>query len=142
MTRRCPKCQQELPVEAFGFHRYGPDGRKSWCRDCIAVKRGNRRSPSPDRKRCPRCSRELELDRFGKHAGKKDGLESWCKDCVTDARVKKAKGPSKRTKISQADRDRRARWQQRAVQLERRAERAGLGLEDEDQLEIDYGDVV
>ncbi len=144
MTRYCPCCCRELPLDAFGFHRLGPDGRKSHCRSCIASTRRKRPLPAPGTKRCSRCEKDLDLTCFGKHVGKKDGLESWCRTCINEVKARRA-GPRKKPVMDPADRARRERWARRAAELDRKADLVSLGMGDdvdEDQLGLDYGDVV
>lgn len=35
-SKICNKCKQDLPSEAFSEDKSRPDGRKSWCRSCVA----------------------------------------------------------------------------------------------------------
>lgn len=41
MTRRCSKCRQEKPVDAFYVARREKSGRMSECIDCMRLRRGN-----------------------------------------------------------------------------------------------------
>jgi hypothetical protein len=34
MTRRCPKCKRDLPIENFGIKRRRKDGLSIWCKEC------------------------------------------------------------------------------------------------------------
>jgi len=38
-TKRCGRCQQEKPVDAFGVVRSNPDGRRGVCKECFNGKR-------------------------------------------------------------------------------------------------------
>lgn len=35
---RCPRCERDLPEDAFCADRRRPSGRYPWCRDCCAAK--------------------------------------------------------------------------------------------------------
>lgn len=49
MTKTCPRCGRELPVECFNPHKTAKDGRKSICKDCDHSARvaGKRKSVNP-----------------------------------------------------------------------------------------------
>ena len=40
--KRCPKCGEHKPLDAFGLRRRSPSGRKSWCRRCEAMRQNDR----------------------------------------------------------------------------------------------------
>ena len=40
--KRCPKCGERKPLDAFGVRKRSPSGRKSWCRSCEATRQQER----------------------------------------------------------------------------------------------------
>ena len=127
MVRRCPCCERDLPRTAFGRHTLGPDGLRSWCKECISEHRRKRPRSASGMKRCPHCGQDKPLEDFGKHAGKKHERESWCRECVRSTR----KPIVVQEPVSDEDRDRKARWKDRTVRLKERVERVKQGEEDD-----------
>jgi hypothetical protein len=33
--KRCPRCERDLPIEAFGRDKYPHDGHNKYCKECI-----------------------------------------------------------------------------------------------------------
>lgn len=62
----CPRCEQSLPIDSFGFDKYRSDARQSVCKSCKKLK-----SPYPHIKSTPgfrhcrgKCKQVLPLDQF------------------------------------------------------------------------------
>jgi len=97
--KRCTKCGDEKPFDAFSPSRNGSQGRHSWCKSCTAAKGREYRSQdsaaraarNPYRKRqnptdtstreCSKCEQRLSVESFGTDRRAKDGRDSWCKRC-------------------------------------------------------------
>jgi hypothetical protein len=47
-TKRCPRCEDEKPTEAFSRNRAKPDGLSHWCRACNAESKRLRWESDPD----------------------------------------------------------------------------------------------
>ena len=47
MKKNCSKCQTTKPIEDFGLNRHATDGRQSWCRQCDAEHKRERRFNAP-----------------------------------------------------------------------------------------------
>lgn len=48
-TKRCSKCKEQKPLDAFSPHKSRPGGLQSWCRACNAAwRRGSVRSRTRD----------------------------------------------------------------------------------------------
>lgn len=107
LTKRCPKCGEVKPLEAFPSHKGTRDGRSSWCRVCDnkrqrearwkkqgippeqwsrlheeAEARAARRNSVPDGyKACTRCDEVKPLEEFSPDKRSRDGRQSWCRVC-------------------------------------------------------------
>lgn len=60
-TRRCGKCQRDLPLKSFGRH---PEGRQWWCRECFRDYVRARGELHRDQSRAARRRRRREAREF------------------------------------------------------------------------------
>jgi hypothetical protein len=85
VSKRCSKCNQDLPVECFCVQRANKDNRDFYCRRCRADYRQHRktrlRHVVPEKKRCHECNQDLDASRFGVNKASKDGLFNFCRQC-------------------------------------------------------------
>jgi len=90
ITKRCSRCREIKPLNAFSRHGQSRDGRFSYCRDCNrryehqrAAKRGitrtTRRALIPGMKWCPDCAAYKPVAEFGRNRSQGDGLTGYCK---------------------------------------------------------------
>jgi hypothetical protein len=100
MTRRCPDCDQDKPLDEFWRNKSSSDGRATYCIPCF--KRRNRaaserramregramREPSnrpihiADGERyCPSCQQVLPIEDFVRNRRTKSGFGSYCRPC-------------------------------------------------------------
>ena len=42
--KRCQRCGEDKPLDAFYAHRQNKDGRHSWCKSCVAAYQEDRRA--------------------------------------------------------------------------------------------------
>jgi hypothetical protein len=49
-TKRCSRCHEDLPLEAFGVDRERKDGKNMYCKPCICIKARSRKRKKPKRK--------------------------------------------------------------------------------------------
>jgi hypothetical protein len=93
-TKRCIKCGEEKPLEAFPKHSSTRDRRDVWCKACrstysaakyasIKAEKAGGTFVFPDEKTCRRCDRLLAGGDFSLNPGKRDGLASYCKSCAS-----------------------------------------------------------
>lgn len=75
--KRCGKCREVKPLEAFGMLRGKP---RSYCRICHRL--SSDKLDSRTEKRCPRCLKVKAIDEYGM-CGK--GRQSYCKECSRTA---------------------------------------------------------
>lgn len=85
-TKRCLRCEHDLPPAAFHNDRRRPDGRFPYCRRC--------RAPDPEAfevrqaalagglRRCHRCRMYLPPTAFGANRAVHDGLNRLCRPCA------------------------------------------------------------
>jgi len=108
--KRCSKCKKWKDESKFGKYRYGKDGLRYWCKDCVRAymrerykKEGkglktyyryeecHRVVDGVKQKRCRRCkSWKTESDFYKAHINK-DGVAVWCKVCANEATNKSHK---------------------------------------------------
>lgn len=90
-TKRCPKCERELPPmrEYFFVDASCKDGFQSICKECKGFKFGARTivySPATQDglKRCTGCLNEFPatIEYFHRNAKRRDGLQPRCKQCL------------------------------------------------------------
>ena len=102
--KQCTKCKKRKDESKFSKSRYGKDGLKYWCKDCVRAdmrerykKEGkglktyyryeecHRVVDGVKQKRCRRCKKwKAESDFYKRHSNK-DGLATWCKECSDKA---------------------------------------------------------
>lgn len=90
-SKRCPGCDQELPIDAFYINNARPDGRSLRCKACDLAYKKSLRATMMARtdftldetatKRCPRCGETLPLTAFARDRGRRDGASMYCKPC-------------------------------------------------------------
>jgi 5-methylcytosine-specific restriction endonuclease McrA len=71
-VKRCSKCQEDKPLDAFPRDRSKPDGRQSYCRDCRRVT--NRRWVKENPKRHRENTRRWQAANAEKV---RDGVQRW-----------------------------------------------------------------
>lgn len=89
LEKRCAKCRQVKPGDAFARRARSGDGLQYYCRDCLAafnkstrVNRGpTPRPPTGGTKKCPTCRAELPYEAFYANRTRRDGLSVYCRDC-------------------------------------------------------------
>ena len=98
--KQCSKCKKQKDESKFGKNRYGKDGLRYRCKDC--VREDNRERYKKEgkglktyyryeechrvvdgvkQKRCRRCKRWKAESEFYKNKSCKDGLQFRCKAC-------------------------------------------------------------
>lgn len=65
MTRACPRCRRDLPLDAFGAHARKRGGRDTYCRACVADRQREYRAT-------PRGA-ELAREAVRRHRARKPG---------------------------------------------------------------------
>lgn len=103
-TKRCPRCAQVLPLDAFHANRSQKDGKQAYCKPCsndvrreyearnaeaLALRRAERlaRKVDPDQtKRCRKCGEVKSLLSFYAHRGTADRRANYCDECQKQAR--------------------------------------------------------
>lgn len=121
-TKRCTRCRQEKPLDAFSPNRISKDGRTSHCKACCAEKKQVWRDanpklsrqqalrhyhlfhkkppkeplPIPSEKRCNGCDAIKTLSAFPRAAGMRDGRLNKCFVCMnSDRRAQYAANPER-----------------------------------------------
>ncbi len=86
--KRCPRCKEEKPAEAFPKSKLRRDGLSVWCRACFKEYNASRYrtrkdvvSVNPPTKLCLLCGREKALSAFYRNAANLDGHGSYCRTC-------------------------------------------------------------
>lgn len=129
-SKRCLRCGQDLPVEAFSKHRSRPDGLQAYCKSCTSEanrangRRNRERSniATPTTKACARCGQVKSADEFHVDRRRRDGLYSNCKVChrvITDRW--KAGNPSEVSRAAKASYRRHAPKRREEARLYRLA---------------------
>ena len=93
-TKRCTKCGEVKPLDAFHVRTASKDGRTSACKECeLAPYRAQsvawqQRAELTARgmKRCAKCGEAKPFEEFPRDARKKDGRRSRCKACRAEYR--------------------------------------------------------
>ncbi|WP_414170824.1 endonuclease VII domain-containing protein [Streptoverticillium reticulum] len=91
-VKRCARCRQEKPREAFAANRSMPDGLQCYCRACAAEYHQERqkskgknvrpRVDAPDgHKYCRQCGEIKPHSEWHRNATASDGLSTRCKAC-------------------------------------------------------------
>ncbi len=108
--KHCSKCEKWKDESKFGKDRYGKDGLRYCCKDCVRVDNRERYKKEGKRlktyyryekshrvvdgvkqKRCRKCKSWKVESMFYKHRTHKDGLAEWCKECANKATNKARK---------------------------------------------------
>jgi hypothetical protein len=63
LVKRCPRCQAEKPLTAFGLRKHSPTGRKSWCRACESAGQQQRFERRSAAGLCRTCGKAPRLER-------------------------------------------------------------------------------
>lgn len=95
--KRCPDCQQQLPLDAFTSDKRRKDGLSFYCRNCARIRlriSHDKRRGGPPRHRyprdidvpagckwCPDCDQVLPNEEFSRNRNTKTGLNTYCKPC-------------------------------------------------------------
>ena len=97
LSKRCPKCRENLGFEFFGKNRCMKYGLHNYCKKCAGdahkesaarLKLANKLAIAngtfvyPAVKVCYDCKRELSWTEFHKNSGGVDGLDRGCKACA------------------------------------------------------------
>lgn len=91
----CLRCQRMKPIEDFGPSSTTPDGKQSWCRECINLyARLNVEHKAVGGVKLCRVCREIKpKTEFYSCASYKDGLQTICKECDKEhGKLKRADG--------------------------------------------------
>ena len=102
--KRCSKCKKWKDESNFGKDRYGKEGLRYDCKDCVRAYTRKRYKKEGEglkqyyryeerhrvidgvkQKRCCRCKRWKAESDFYKSRLRKDGLQFWCKACANKA---------------------------------------------------------
>lgn len=66
--KRCRRCEQDLPVDAFALSRKATDGRQSWCRACKKEHAAARlRAMSPEERAALNERRKARRPKYAEH---------------------------------------------------------------------------
>lgn len=95
--KRCSRCGEVKPLDAFSISRDMKDGRRSDCASCRKQARKDiarkRERILPPEKTCRKCG-ELKISsmfNLNPHSG--DNLDAWCKSCLGQARRTRVPSP-------------------------------------------------
>ncbi|WP_329575040.1 endonuclease VII domain-containing protein [Streptomyces sp. NBC_01361] len=93
-SKRCPRCEESLALEAFGRHKGRDDGLQDYCKPCTReyAKQWDRRKRQERRelknpavpagfKRCRGCGEVKPHSEWHRSATASDGLAARCKAC-------------------------------------------------------------
>lgn len=81
-TKRCSKCKEIKPLEAFRNDRNRRDGRYPYCKACERANQKAKASTVVVAERyCPDCQQILAAKAFSKNKTTMDGLARYCKAC-------------------------------------------------------------
>ncbi len=97
MTKWCPDCRHDLPIDKFTKNRRMRDGHSFYCIDCQRIRqatsRERRRAPGQRRYRtaparvpdghkwCPECGEIKAIEQFARNAASPSGYGSYCRPC-------------------------------------------------------------
>lgn len=132
-TKRCSKCSNDLPLNAFGKNSHETDGLQRWCKACRHehaqdptrrqrkveydqyYRAGNlddwkAQQPRPDLtvKHCAKCGETKPRDEFGANKGSSSGLQTYCKVCSREIDRARNATPERQAAQAQAKRERYA----------------------------------
>jgi transcriptional regulator with XRE-family HTH domain len=89
--KRCSRCHEVKPIEAFGINRATPSGRNYACLECSAKKARDARNASnkprnwrltrPGFAICTMCEKERSIEAFPKRPDTAIGIAPMCRDC-------------------------------------------------------------
>ena len=87
--KKCGKCNKEKSLQDFGTYKRSPDGRQSYCKNCmtrymydyVRARMLNKPQEVPTSKICLGCKRDLPISQFGVRRASKDHLQQYCKPC-------------------------------------------------------------
>ena len=91
--KKCPKCGETQPTEAFYINERHSDGLSSSCRACL-IEYSKRRDArlraerdlaqsTPSQKICKTCALAKPIEDFAACARYKDGLNTQCRECIS-----------------------------------------------------------
>lgn len=94
--KKCTKCKEVKPLDAFYKDNGSKSGYQSWCKTCKSPnlemhikKREKIRSLLEEgKKRCSNCGAEKQLNQFYQDNHRKDGRQGICKTCMSDIKRK------------------------------------------------------
>jgi 5-methylcytosine-specific restriction endonuclease McrA len=82
-TKRCTKCGEIKPLNAFNLDKRLRDGLQSDCKACEKDYRQARaRTLTVTEARCPSCSLTLPASAFAKSRAAPNGLQTTCRACI------------------------------------------------------------
>lgn len=87
MTKTCRRCQQDLPISAFGRFRSASEGVAQVCCSCYRANVAALRGEAT--KRCKQCGMVKPFDAYSNNASEPDGLHPACREC-NNSNVRKA----------------------------------------------------
>ncbi|UCH72482.1 MAG: hypothetical protein JSW62_02740 [Thermoplasmatales archaeon] len=101
VSKKCAKCNHELPISKFTKNINSKDGMDSICKDCNAkrtkeykVRWKSERMRNPieiTQKECLSCHRVLPASGFYPSNSRKDGLSFYCRECELKKQKESAK---------------------------------------------------
>jgi len=121
-TKRCRRCDEDKPLNAFCVNRDTSDGLNPLCRECGKAKmRAYRESTRgriitrtiPSNKICRRCRQNKPADAFDLNNSNRDGLFSYCKECRREHVRSAYHGPQR----ERMQKDKRQYWQKHREQV-------------------------
>jgi len=85
-TKRCIRCELDLPADEFYRDRHGADGTLNKCKSCCRHDARTRREEfldkSGDPRHCTHCGQMKPPAAFYRRASMKDGYTNQCRSCV------------------------------------------------------------
>lgn len=115
--KRCCKCNEVKPFEAFQNDRTTRDGKKSRCKACTARRKNHNPQPHGEKK-CFICQTIKDYSCFGKDASSRDGYAYECKSCKNQ-RMRQYRPP-----LTEALKTRQKHYQEQEPIKRKRTERA------------------
>lgn len=103
-VKRCPRCCQVKPLDAFSRDSAKKGGLRTACRDCLSAQRRAKRAAVPKTTRpplavrtCRSCGETKPVEAFSRSLASKRHPWSRCRDCQNAARrAQRAADPTKR----------------------------------------------
>ena len=80
MEKKCSKCQTIKPVVEFGLNRHATDGHQSWCKQCDATHKRERRFNAPMTAR-NLYQKQLKHNETARQHAVKRSLTKECRTC-------------------------------------------------------------